>query len=157
MVATRLTINCPQNIGRARIFGQDPEAQPQQIQKDEKANIKIMRSLKIKSNTPKPEGSDELRMSAKRWDKRDTMYRQNEDGTRSTHKMASGEEDGRGIAFPTVFPKDRAGTMSHDAKDWIELDGKAAIDTARARGELYEFKNPANAAKWAEGEYKKNK
>ena len=116
-----------------------------------------MRSLKIKSNSAKSDNNDELRQSAKRWDKRDTMYRQNEDGTRSTHRMASGESDGRGIAFPTVFPKDRAGTTSHDPKDWIELDGKAAMDTAAARGEMYFFKNPKNAEKWAEGEYKKNK
>ena len=116
-----------------------------------------MRSLKIKSKNPKNDNNDELRQSAKRWDKRDNEYRQNEDGTRSTHKMASGEEDGKGIAFPTVFPRDRAKAKSHDPKDWIELEGKAAIDTAAARGELYQFKNSSNAEKWAAGEYKKNK
>jgi hypothetical protein len=112
-----------------------------------------MDRLVIKSTTPK---EDELRQKAKRWDNVKTQYRQNDDGTRSSHKMSWGEEDNKGIAFPTVFPKDRNGTNSHDKKDWIELDGKEAIDTARARGELYRFKSLDNAAKWSEGEYKKN-
>ena len=113
-----------------------------------------MRGLKIKKSAS--EEKDELRQKAQRWDKRGTEYRQNEDGTRSTHRMASSESDGGGIAYPTVYPKDRAGTKSHDPKDWIELEGKAAIDTAAARGELYRFKNASNAEKWAAGEYKKN-
>ena len=99
---------------------------------------------------------DELRQKAKRWDKRSNEYRQNEDGTRSTHRMASGEVDGKFVAYPTVFPKDRKGTKSHDPKDWIELSGNEAMDTAFARKEVYYFKKDENARKWAEGEYKKN-
>lgn len=113
--------------------------------------------LKVKkSSSDSNDQNSELRQKAKRWDERSSLYRQNDDGTRSTHKMASGEMDGKGVAFPTVFPKDRSGTKSHDAKDWIELEGDAAIDTAKARGELYFFNKPENARKWAEGEYKKN-
>lgn len=104
----------------------------------------------------KKKKQDELRQKAKRWDAVQGQYRQNADGTKSSHKMAFGETDNGAIAFPTVYPKDRAGTTSHDAKDWIELKGKEAIDTAKARGEVYIFKNKDNARKWAEGEYKKN-
>ena len=109
-------------------------------------------SLKIKST----QEQDELRQKAKRWDKVKTEYRQNPDGTRSTHKMAYGTTDEGAIAYPTVFPKERGKTKSHDPKDWIELDYKDAQDTAKARGEIYYFKNPKNAEKWSEGEYKKN-
>lgn len=109
-------------------------------------------SLRIKKG---PGDGDELRQKAKRWDNKNE-YRQNSDGTRSTHRMAWATEDNGAIAFPTVYPKDRAGTQSHDPKDWIELKGKEAIDTARARGEIYHFKKSENAQKWADGEYKKN-
>jgi hypothetical protein len=112
--------------------------------------------LKIKSSESKSGPGDELRQKAKRWDKAKDEYRQNEDGTRSTHKMGYATEDNSAIAYPTVFPKDRAGTKSHNPKDWIELDHKAAADNAYARGEIYKFKSEQNAKKWSEGEYKKN-
>jgi len=99
---------------------------------------------------------NEKKQPAKRWDKKDTEYRQNEDGSKSTHKMAYADEGKGGVAFPTVFPKDRAGTKSHDSNDWMELDGRAAIDTASARGEIYKFNKIKNAKNWAEGGYKKN-
>jgi len=106
-----------------------------------------------KSQQPK----DELRQKAKRWDKVKGEYRQNADGTRSSHKMASASDDKGSFAYPTVYPKDRKGTKSHDPKDWIELtNDREAQDTAFARGEVYRFKNDSNARKWAEGEYKKN-
>lgn len=47
MVATRLMTNSVQSIGLVRTYGQDPEVQPQQIQKDEKENIKIMATQKF--------------------------------------------------------------------------------------------------------------
>lgn len=100
--------------------------------------------------------TDELRQKAKRWDKVKTEYRNNDDGTRSTHKMGWATEDKGAIAFPTIYPKKREGTLSHDKKDWIELKGREAMDTARARNEIYYFKNPKNAEKWSAGEYKKN-
>ena len=115
--------------------------------------------LKIKSSENQPGPKNELRQKAKRWDKRKDEYRQNEDGTTTTHRMASGTEDGVAIAYPTAFPRDRAGTKSHDAKDWIEFDkkdDKINRDTAYARGEVYRFKKEDNAKKWAAGEYKKN-
>jgi YHS domain-containing protein len=113
-----------------------------------------MRGLKIVKK--QADQNDELRQKAKRWDNVKTDYRQNEDGTRSSHKMAYATVDDGAIAYPTVFPKDPKGTKSHDPKDWIELDHKAAQDTAKSRGEVYFFKNEDNAKKWSEGEYKKN-
>lgn len=98
----------------------------------------------------------EMSQKAKRWDKKDVEYRENEDGTTSTHKMAYAKTDNGGIAFPTVFPKKREGTVSHKKEDWIEPKGWAALDTAKARGEVYEFSNARRAKKWAQGKYKKN-
>lgn len=112
-----------------------------------------MEKLVIKGKQPT---QDELRQKAKRWDTVKNEYRQNPDGTRSSHKMAYATTDDGAIAYPTVFPKDRKGTKSHDPKDWMELKGRAAEDTAYARGEVYKFKSEANAKKWSEGEYKKN-
>ena len=111
-----------------------------------------MVKIRIKKNQP----GDELKQKAKRWDKREEEYRQNADGTRSTHKMGYATEDNSAIAYPTIFPKERGGTKSHDPKDWIELDHKTAADTAYARGEIYKFKSEEDAKKWAEGKYKKN-
>jgi len=110
--------------------------------------------LKIKPSQEQQQ--DELRQKAKRWDKVKTEYRQNNDGTRSTHRMSSATDDEGAFAYPTIYPKNREGTKSHNAKDWIELKGKEAIDTAFARNEVYRFKDENNARKWAEGEYKKN-
>ena len=110
-----------------------------------------MGDLKIKATQ-----QDELRQKAKRWDRVKHEYRQNQDGTRSTHKMAYATTDDGAVAYPTVYPRDRKGTKSHNPKDWIELKGRAAMDTAKARGEVYFFKDESKAKKWAEGEYKKN-
>lgn len=110
----------------------------------------------IKVVQKKQEPKDELRQKAKRWDAVKNEYRQNADGTRSSHKMGYATDDKGAFAYPTVFPKDRKGTKSHNPKDWMELDHKAAQDTAFARGEVYRFKNEKNAEKWATGEYKKN-
>ena len=110
-------------------------------------------SLVIQS---KDKPDDELRQKAKRWEKVKTQYRQNADGSRNSHLMGYATTDEGAIAYPTIFPKDRKGTTSHDPKDWMELDHKAAADTAEARGELYKFKSEKNAKIWAGGEYKKN-
>ena len=110
----------------------------------------------IKIVQKKQEPKDELRQKAKRWDVVKNQYRQNPDGSRSSHKMGYATTDEGAIAYPTVFPKERGGTKSRDPKDWIELDHKAAQDTAEARGELYKFKSEKNAKIWSEGEYKKN-
>lgn len=80
---------------------------------------------------------DPSKVEVKRWANGD--YRQNSDGSTSTHKMASFEADGKYYAAPTLYPKDRKGTKSHASKDWYEAPSKgfAFADTAQARGELY--------------------
>ncbi len=110
--------------------------------------------IKIIQKNQQPK--DELRQKAKRWDNVKNEYRQNNDGTRSTHKMATATDDKGAFAYPTVYPKDRKGTKSHNPKDWIELPHREAQDTAFARGEVYRFKDEKTASKWASGEYKKN-
>ena len=82
--------------------------------------------------------ADPEKVTVKRW--ANGEYRNNADGTTSTHKMASFGTDKEGFyAAPTVYPKDRKGTKSHASKDWYEAPSKgfAFADTAQARGELY--------------------
>lgn len=113
-----------------------------------------MSGLKITKRTS--DNKDELRQKAKRWDKVNSEYRQNEDGTRSSHKMSYMETDDGAVAFPTLFPKDPQKSKSHDPNDWIELSGREALNMAKERGEVYKFSSVENAKKWSDGEYKKN-
>lgn len=99
--------------------------------------------------------ADPEKVVVKRW--ANGEYRQNPNGTTSTHLMSSFEEDGKYYAAPTVYPKDRKGTKSHDPKDWWEAPSKgfAFADTAAARGEMYgPFKSNAVAKKFAANGYK---
>jgi hypothetical protein len=76
-------------------------------------------------------------VAVKRW--ADGNYRQNPDGSTSTHIMTDFEADGKHYAAPTLYPKDRKGTKSRNPKDWYQAPEKgfAFADTAQARGELY--------------------
>jgi hypothetical protein len=127
-----------------------------------------MRGLKINkqvkgrdiplANTPEPKFVDPKSVVVKRWNNGE--YRQNSDNTTSTHKMASYESDGKYYAAPTIYPKDRKGTKSHDPKDWYESPEKsfAFADTAVARKERYgPFKTEKEAKDFAANGYKKNK
>ena len=127
-----------------------------------------MRGLKINKQakgrdiplapTPETKFVDSKDIVVKRWNNGE--YRQNNDNTTSTHKMASYEEDGKNYAAPTVYPKDRKGTSSHNPKDWYESPPKsfAFADTAVARGERYgPFKTAEEAKKFAANGYKSNK
>lgn len=71
----------------------------------------------------------------------------NGDGTHSTHKMASGEVDGKQIAFPTIVNKN--GKL-------IELSQPEAFDYALKTGEYKAFNSKEEAQQYAEGGYKKN-
>tara|TARA_Y100000114_G_scaffold16149_1_gene13052 strand:- start:4229 stop:14029 length:9801 start_codon:yes stop_codon:yes gene_type:complete len=79
----------------------------------------------------------------------------NEDGTVSTVRMASADN----FAFPTVFPKDPY-NQTNNPEDWIVFDLnkkgdiKKAINLARERGEIYDFKTPEEANEFAEGGWK---
>jgi hypothetical protein len=66
-------------------------------------------------------------------------------GNYATHKMASGESDGKYHVFPTIIHKDG---------ELIEYKGKEAYDHAMKTGEYIEFKDPAEAA-WFGEMYKK--
>lgn len=70
----------------------------------------------------------------------------NPDGTVSTHRMASGEVDGRFLAYPTIVM--RGDTLA-------ELGGREAVDYALANREFREFPSEAEARAYAEGGYKK--
>lgn len=99
--------------------------------------------------------ADPAKISVKRW--ADGQYRNNPDGSTSTHKMASFESDGKYYAAPTVYPKSRKGTKSHNPKDWYEAPSKgfAFADTAEARGEMYgPFKTEKIAKDFASNGYK---
>ena len=79
--------------------------------------------------------------------------RQNNDGTVSTHKMESGEGDGKYKyqVNPTIFPE----------KDgyWKDLsnnpDRNAAYKEAKKRGEVFAFKSKRKSEKFAAGSWKK--
>jgi len=79
--------------------------------------------------------------------------RKNSDGTVSTHKMESGEGEGKYKyqVNPTIFPE----------KDgsWKDLGGNkdrnAAYKEAQKRGEVFGFKSEKRAEKFAAGSWKK--
>lgn len=84
------------------------------------------------------------------------IARQNGDGSVSSHKMAYAEEDGRFVAFPTLFPTDND---IHSAwpERWTEFaqnDWEDALLFAKTRGEVYYFDTEEEAAKFAEGGWK---
>jgi GNAT superfamily N-acetyltransferase len=79
--------------------------------------------------------------------------RLNDDGTESTVLMASGEVDGKYVAYPTLFPKDTEDYTSA-ASSWMELDGMDAIKEAKNRNELFYFDTEEEAQKFAEGSWK---
>lgn len=77
----------------------------------------------------------------------------NDDGTESTVKFTSFEQDGKHFVIPTLFPKNTLNYTS-DKKDWLELPFEEALKEARARGEVFEFDNEADAKRFAEGDWK---
>jgi len=73
----------------------------------------------------------------------------------STVKMASGEVDGKFVAYPTLFPKDPEGTTSTNPEDWIELNfGVKAFQEAEKRGEVFYFDTDEQARAFADGAWK---
>jgi len=78
----------------------------------------------------------------------------NDDGTYSTVKFASFEQDGKYFVVPTLFPKDPNATYTTNKKDWMELPLEEAIAEARKRGELFQFDNDKEAKEFAEGDWK---
>ena len=77
----------------------------------------------------------------------------NDDGTESTVKFTSFEQDGKHFVIPTLFPKNNLNYTS-DKNDWLDLPFEQALKEARARGEVFEFDNEADAKRFAEGDWK---
>lgn len=71
----------------------------------------------------------------------------NADGTKSTHRMASAEVDGKQIAYPTIV------NINGKLK---ELNHKEALDYALKNNEYREFKTAKEAQAYAEGGYKQD-
>ena len=79
--------------------------------------------------------------------------RTNNDGTQSSHLMATFESDGKYIVAPTLFPKDND-NQSRFQSSWVELSGKDALDLATERGETFVFDTKEEADKFAMGSWK---
>ena len=87
---------------------------------------------------------------------RQGVSRKNEDGGRSTVKMADMEVDGKFVAVPTLFPKD-PNNYGPNPEDWVEFgeeDAMGAYDMALERGEVFEFDTPEEAREFAKGSWK---
>ena len=82
-----------------------------------------------------------------------TASRINEDGSESSHLMASYEEDGVYKVVPTLFPVDPQNQSGSEGA-WIELPFEDAVKLAEARGEVYEFEDEESAQRFAEGDWK---
>jgi hypothetical protein len=78
----------------------------------------------------------------------------NNDGSYSTVKFTSFEQDGQYFVIPTLFPKDPNATYTTDKKDWMELPFEKALAEARKRGEVFEFNSDKEAKEFAEGDWK---
>ena len=79
--------------------------------------------------------------------------RLNTDGSVSTVKFTSFEEDGKFKVIPTLFPKD-PNNYSTNPNSWTELLFKDALKLARERGEVFEFKTDKEAKQFAKGAWK---
>lgn len=77
----------------------------------------------------------------------------NADGSQSTVRMMSYEEDGKHYAAPTLFPKDPENVTSKPI-DWELLSTEEAIAEAKKRGEVFSFDSEEEAQDFAEGGWK---
>jgi ribosomal protein S18 acetylase RimI-like enzyme len=78
----------------------------------------------------------------------------NDDGTYSTVKFTSFEENGKYFVVPTLFPKDPNATYTTNKSDWIELPFEQAVAEARKRGEIFQFDSDQEAKGFAQGDWK---
>ena len=77
----------------------------------------------------------------------------NPDGSQSTVKFMSYEEDGKHYVAPTLFPKDPDNVTSKPI-DWEVLSFEDAITEAKKRGEVFSFDSQEKAQDFAEGGWK---
>lgn len=102
---------------------------------------------------PNAEPTDAISKAFKARDIRKTG-RRNADGSLSTVKFTSYEEDGKHYVIPTLFPKDTEGEYNEGAGNWMELPFENARKVAIERGEVFEFDTEAEAQAFAEGGWK---
>jgi hypothetical protein len=76
-------------------------------------------------------------------------FRQNEDGSVSTHLMTYTEAGGKFYAYPTLFQENGEWFEKNDENNW------EAFEEAKKRGEIFEFENEEDAALFSEGSWKK--
>lgn len=77
----------------------------------------------------------------------------NSDGSESTVKFMSYEEDGKYYVVPTLFPKNPDKPTSNPS-DWYELNMDESITLGKQRGEVFEFDTEEEASDFAEGSWK---
>ena len=100
------------------------------------------------------ENEDEISRAMRAQQMRGTNERWNDDGTVSTVKFMSYEQDGVHKVAPTLFPRSTVQAASPRAEDWIELDMDEAIAEAERRGEVFTFDSQEEAEAFAEGSWK---
>ena len=103
--------------------------------------------------TPFNENQDSITKAVRAQEMRDSE-RWNEDGTRSTVKFMSYEEDGVHKVAPTLFPKSTVQRSSPREEDWVELGMDEAITEAERRNEVFTFDSQEEAEAFAEGSWK---
>lgn len=101
-----------------------------------------------------PESQDEITKALRAQQMRGTQELWNEDGSASTVRFMSYEEDGVHKVAPTLFPKSTTQPSSPRAEDWLQLDMGAAIEEAERRGEVISFDSQEEAEAFAEGSWK---
>ena len=71
----------------------------------------------------------------------------NKDGSRSSHRMADAETDGKYVAYPTII-QDKKGKLK-------QLEDDEAFEYAMQTGEFLEFPSQEAASEYAANGYKK--
>ena len=101
-----------------------------------------------------PDNQDEISKALRAQQMRGTQELWNDDGTSSSVRFMSYEEDGVHKVAPTLFPKRADGHASPRAEDWMQLDMGEAIDEAERRGEVISFDSQEEAEAFAQGSWK---
>jgi len=120
----------------------------------ERSEADKLRQWMVANATLKPAEapSDEISNALKAKEMR-LIGRRNDDGTESTVKFTSYEEDGKHLVIPTLFPKDPL-NYSSSPDTWMELPFEEARKVAIERGEVFSFDNKEDAEKFSLGGWK---
>ena len=109
----------------------------------------VRNNLDIEERTEAIE-TDEIRNAIRARSLRNKS-RLNDDGTESIVMMASGEVDGRYVAYPTLFPVN-PDSYGRSKNSWMEPNDPFA--EAMERGEVFYFDSNEEAERFAEGSWK---